>query len=234
MVDSSTHVQESAAQDPSPAEARPPSVHPGINEKFLDPELDVDAFVKRFEIESREIYSSRMEILKACDIREGDTIADIGAGTGLFTRLFSSHTGENGWVYAVEIAPRFLEHIRQSAKEYQLANITTVLCAEDSVNLPPCSVDLVFICDTYHHFEYPQSTLASIRRALKEDGRLIVIDFERIPGQSREWLLDHVRAGKEVFTSEIETAGFSLVTEREVAGLEENYFLIFQKKSPSH
>ncbi len=205
------------------------SVMPGINEKFIDPNLDVDAFVKRFEIESREIYVARERILAACEIEKGNVVADVGAGTGLFTRLFSVATGENGWVYAVDVAPRFIEHINQESMELELNNITGVLCAENSVNLPTNSVDVIFVCDTYHHFEYPKSTLASIHRALKSGGHLIVIDFERIPGTSREWLMDHVRAGKSVFRGEIEAAGFVLEAERKIDGFVENYFLKFRK-----
>ena len=212
-----------------PAMAGEKSVKPGINQRFIDPELDVDAFVKRFEIESREVYVARQTILAACGIEQGDVVADVGAGTGLFTRLFSAAVGEMGWVYAVDIAPRFIEHINQEAGKQKLENITGVLCAENSINLPPNSVDTVFVCDTYHHFEYPKSTLASIHRALKDGGRLIVIDFERIPGKSREWLIGHVRAGKEVFRAEVMDAGFTLVDEPKIEGFKENYFLKFRK-----
>ena len=205
------------------------SVKPGINRSFINPNLDVDTFIKRFEIESREVFLGREKILAACEIEKGDTIADVGAGTGLFTRLFSVEVGDQGWVYAVDIAPRFIEHINKDAAKHQLTNITGVLCAENSINLPSNSVDVVFICDTYHHFEYPKSTLASIRRSLKDDGHLIVIDFERIKGQSRAWLMDHVRAGKDVFQNEILESGFTLDEEKKIDGFQENYFLKFRK-----
>ena len=90
-------------------------------------------------------------------------------------------------------------------------------------------LDLVFICDTYHHFEYPQTTLASLHAALRPGGMLAVVDFERIEGVSRPWVLNHMRAGKEVFRSEIEAAGFRFLEEVEVAGLEENYLLLFRR-----
>jgi SAM-dependent methyltransferase/protein tyrosine phosphatase (PTP) superfamily phosphohydrolase (DUF442 family) len=205
------------------------SVRPGINDSFKDPELDPEDFIKRFEIESREVYSARMEVLKACDIQPGSTIADVGAGTGIYTRLFANQTGPSGWVYAVDISPRLLEHTLAQAKQRDQRNVTGVLCQDDSANLPPNSVDLVFICDTYHHFEYPQSTLASIFSALKPGGRLVVIDFHRIEGKSRPWLMEHVRAGQEVFRSEIESAGFKLKSDLDLAGLEENYFMMFTK-----
>lgn len=206
------------------------SVNPGINKSFLDSNLDVDGFVKRFEIESREVYVARERILAACQIEPGQTIADVGAGTGLFTRIFSMAVGKNGWVYAVDIAPRFLEHINREGSQLGQKNVTGVLGSENSVNLPPNSCDLVFVCDTYHHFEYPGATLESIARCLKPNGRLVLIDFERIEGKSRDWLMNHVRAGKAVFREEVEAAGFSLVEETKIAGFEENYFLMFKKK----
>ena len=205
------------------------SVKPGINKKFLDPNLEVDKWVKKLELESREVFLHRERILAACQIKAGDTVADIGAGTGLFTRQFSSVVGDQGSVFAVDISARFIEHINQESSRNQINNITGVLCSENSVNLPRDSVDVVFICDTYHHFEYPNSTLASIGRAMKDDGQLIVIDFQRIEGKTKKWTMGHVRAGREVFQAEIESAGFTLVSQEQVEGLEENYFLRFRK-----
>lgn len=217
-------------QEKQSAEQKEVSVKPGINKNFIDPGMSVEDYVKRFEIESREVYLARKTILNELAISPGASVADVGAGTGLFSRMFSKSVGEAGWVYAVDISPRFIEHINRQADAMNLDNITGVLCAENSINLPPHSVDVVFVCDTYHHFEYPQSTLASIHRALKPNGELVVIDFERIPGESREWLLGHVRAGKEVFRAEIMDAGFALDEEVTIKGFKENYFLRFRKK----
>ena len=215
------------------AAAEEESVKPGINEKFLDPALKVDEWLKRFETESREIFHAREAVLKTCGITEGSVIADVGAGTGLYTRLFSQAVGADGWVYAVDINPRFLEHIHRQGRGTKSVNVTTVLCPEDSVGLARESVDLLFICDTYHHFEYPKSTLASIHSALRPGGTFIVIDFERIEGVTREWLMGHVRAGKGVFKQEILDSGFEFIEEVEVDGLEENYFLRFRKPNVS-
>ncbi|MDG1874688.1 MAG: methyltransferase domain-containing protein, partial [Mariniblastus sp.] len=145
------------------------SVKPGVNKNFLDPDLDVDQYVQRFEVESREVFLARKAVVAACGIEPGDLIADVGAGTGLYSRLFSEAVGANGWVYAVDISTRFLEHINSESDKLNVRNITGVLCAEDSVSLPPNCVDVVFICDTYHHFEFPKSTMKSIHRALKDD-----------------------------------------------------------------
>ncbi len=205
------------------------SEKPGINASFLDPNLKVRDFQERFEVESREIYSAREEIVKACGIEPGQVIADVGSGTGLFTRMFSDRVSEQGWVFAVDIAPRLIEHVTRDAAEQNRRNITAVLCATDSINLPPASVDVVFVCDTYHHFEHPAESMASIYRALRDNGLLVVIDFERVAGVSRDWIMGHVRAGKEVFRAEIQDAGFALVDEIKIEGLKENYFLKFRK-----
>ncbi len=207
-----------------------PSVRPGINDNFLKSDLDIDEWIGRFEIESREVYAARSDVLAATGITLGSVVADIGAGTGIYTREFSKAVGDVGWVFAIDISPRFVEHLNQQTKNDSLSNVTTLLCHGDSICLPPDSIDHAFICDTYHHFEYPAKTLASIYKALRKDGKLIVIDFNRIPGVSREWTLNHVRGGKELFRGEIEAAGFEFIAERTIAGLKENYFLEFRKK----
>ena len=176
------------------------------------------------------MYSARERILDAIGIKSGQTVADVGAGTGFYSRLFASKVGDQGWVYAVDISSKFLEHINKQSRADGVQNLTCVLGTSHSIQLPPNSVDVVFICDTYHHFEFPQSTLASIHRALKPGGTLVVIDFERIPGQSREWTLGHVRAGKDVFKQEIIDAGLQFIEEVEIPSFKENYFLRFRRK----
>tara|TARA_A100001391_G_scaffold171114_2_gene132280 strand:- start:93 stop:830 length:738 start_codon:yes stop_codon:yes gene_type:complete len=204
-------------------------IPPGINATFQDPNLDVDEWLSRFEVESREVYSAREEVLAACDIQPGESIADIGAGTGFYSRLFARSTGWDGWVYSVDVAPKFLQHIAAQATADGIKNLTPVLGTDVSIRLPPASVDLVFICDTYHHFENYEEMLASIKRALKPGGLLVLIDFHRIPGTSREFILGHVRAGQDVFREEVEGAGLQFVDEIEIDSFEENYLMRFRK-----
>lgn len=226
-----------AAATAEPATAEPAttaasltkSVRPGINDNFLDPNLDPDEWLQRFEVESREVFAARDEVMAALALEPGMHVADVGAGTGFYAATFAATVGPHGWVYAVDIAPKFIEHIAKKSREQQITNLSTVLCQPDSVALPPASVDLVFTSDTYHHFEYPQLTLRSIRRALKPGGRLVIVDFERIPGVSREWTLEHVRAGKETVRAEIEEAGFRFEREVDVKGFQENYLIIFRR-----
>src|SRR5438445_2054730 len=99
---------------PPPAPATEPSVRPGINAEYRNP--DVKQWVERFETESREIYRERERIADYVGLKPGSAVADIGAGTGLFTELFARRVGPSGRVFAVDIVPEFLEHIRARSK----------------------------------------------------------------------------------------------------------------------
>lgn len=211
---------------PALAYAQKQSVRPGINDSFRDP--NVEEFIGRFEVESREVYARRKEIFEACRIEPGQTVADIGAGTGLFTRMFSDAVGKNGKVIAVDISPKFLERIRETCRETGRQNVETVLCKDDSTELPPNSVDVAFICDAYHHFEFPYKTLATLHRALKPGGRVVLVEFQRIKGKSRDFIMGHVRAGQEAFEAEFARSGFRKVREAPDV-LAENYLVVFEK-----
>ncbi len=203
-------------------------VKPGINDAYKN--ANVDDWIARFESESREIFEYRRKIVAEVAPRPGEVIADIGAGTGFFTVLFADAVLPGGSVYAVDITPEFLEHIKKRTARAGLKNVTTVRCKDDSVELDKSSIDLAFICDVYHHFEHPRSTMKSIYRALRPGGELIVIDFERIEGKSRDWIIDHVRAGREKVIKEIVKRGFELVDSSDDGSyLTENYFLRFRK-----
>jgi predicted methyltransferase len=213
------------AERPAAAAA---SVRPGVNAEYLKPDLNVTNWVERFEREGREIYDHREALVGALKLRRGMAMADIGAGTGLFTPLFAEAVGASGKVYAVDIVPEFLRLIARRSAEAGLQQVKTVLCTDRSVELPPESVDVAFICDAYHHFEYPAQTMASLHRALRRGGEVLLVEFKRVPGVSSQWVLDHVRAGQEVFTAEIEAAGFRKVEELPL--LKDNYVLRFRKK----
>ncbi|MDP6408310.1 MAG: class I SAM-dependent methyltransferase [Planctomycetota bacterium] len=205
------------------------SVGEDLNGSFLADDLDVGRFARIFEGESREVFRQRERILATLGIQTGMAVADVGAGTGLFIGPLNEAVGENGVVYAVDISPGFVDHLRGRVRREGLEAVEVVLCDERSASLPEESVDVVFVCDTYHHFEYPRSTVASLHRALRPGGSLVVVDFDRIPYVSRPWILGHVRAGQQAFVREIEAEGFELIERPRVFGLLENYVLRFRK-----
>lgn len=198
---------------------------PEINEPYRNP--DYVWWRNALEHEGREVYDHRREIVAAVGLAPGQSVADVGAGTGLFTRLFAAQVGPQGRVYAVDIARSFVEGNLQRARSAGLGNVIGIVSDQSDTRLPAASVDAAFICDVYHHFEQPQATLASIRRALRPGGALVIVDYERIPGTSPAWVLGHVRGGKEQFRREIEAAGFRFVEEPKL--MRDSYLLRFTR-----
>lgn len=194
-----------------------------------DEEANVDLWLERMEVGGRELYSARLNVVGAVGLREGARIADIGAGTGLYALLFAEMVGEEGAVYAIDIEPRFLKLINQRASDLDHENITSVLGRNESITLPPGSVDVVFISDTYNYFEDPQKLMRSVHTALRPGGNLFVLDFDIKSDAPRTPSNEHVRVGKEALASEIESVGFKLVEDVDVDGLFETYMLRFEK-----
>ena len=201
------------------------SISPGINSYYENP--DWQQWVNTFERPGREVYDKRHAIVDATGIRPGMTVADIGAGTGLFTRLFAERVGPQGRVYAVDISGPFIQNIVRTSQQQGFLNVEGVVNGHKDVSLPPDSIDLAFLVDTYHHFEYPVSMLSSIHRSLRPGARLIVIDFRRDPRHSSSWVMGHVRAGRDAVIDEITRAGFRLIDDK--ALLRTNYYLVFSR-----
>jgi len=204
--------------------------------KDLNKSFDADSteWVERFEHEGRAVYDNRATILGHLGLKPGMNVADIGAGSGLFSRLIAQRVAPGGTVYAVDIAKNLVDVIARTAKEQNLPNLKAVLGDPRSPKLEPNSVDVVMIVDAYHHFEYPKEMLAEIKKALRPDGLFVFVDFNRIEGVSRDYILKMVRAGQGTFTDEIINAGFDLV-ERHDGITKENYLLKFRPRpSTSH
>lgn len=194
------------------------------NTSYVDPDLDMQRMLSRLERETREVYSLRDAIVEASGIGSGEVVADVGAGTGAFMDELVEAVGDDGHLYAVEISIRFVEYLRERANEAGHDNVTTVFSSYTSATLPTASVDRIITIDTYHHFDDYEAMLASMRDALVPGGEMIVVDFDRVEGKSREWILSHVRDSKETFRSEIEAAGFEFVEEVEIDGMVDNFF----------
>ncbi len=197
--------------------------------KELNKQFDADAsqWTERFEHEGRAIYDKRYEILDAMHLKPGMNVADIGAGSGLFARLMAQRVAPGGTVYAVDISKNMIDHIAKTAEEEKIPNLKAVLGDPHSPKLAANSLDLVTIIDSYHHFEFAQDMLREIRKALRPDGILMLIDFKRIDGVSKEYILKMVRAGEGTFTDEFQNAGFELIERRDDM-FPDNYLLRFR------
>jgi predicted methyltransferase len=212
-----------AVESPRPAER--PVVPPSMNAHYLD--ADVQQWRSIFESSGREVFDRRFQVVSALDLRPGMRVADVGAGTGLYSMLFARAVGSSGKVYAVDISPSFIASIEARAAEFRVNNLVGIVNSERSTELPPGSVDLVFLADTYHHFAYPRSMLRSIHTALVPGGVLAIVDFRRQPGFSSPWVMGHVRASRDEVIEEVQAAGFAYLDEP--VKLRTNYFLRFRK-----
>jgi ubiquinone/menaquinone biosynthesis C-methylase UbiE len=197
-----------------------------LNKSF---DADIKQWTERFEHEGRAIYDRRYDILDELSLKPGMAVADIGAGSGLISRLIAQRVGAQGTVYAVDIAKNMVDYIAKTASEQGLTNLKPVLGDPKSPKLAPASVDRICIVDAYHHFEFPAEMLADLKKALKPDGMLVLIDFKRIEGVSQPYILKMVRAGQGTFTDEFANAGFELV-ERNESLFPDNYLLKFKHR----
>ena len=187
--------------------AQDKSLAPGINERFKQ---QPDQSIQQFDFSSRDPRQQK-EILDACELKPGMDVADIGAGSGVHVRLFAEKVLPEGKVYAVDIVQEFLDHIEKTCKEKEIKNVQCVLGSDTSCNLKPSSVDVVFSSDTYHHFEYPFKMMASIREALRPNGKFVIIDFKNKSG--------HVRADSKTVIEEITKSGFKLIDSRDFSNM---------------
>lgn len=204
------------------AEPLPP---PSYGEEEANPEV----FLDTMEVGSRELYAARDAVLAAAGIRPGEKIADIGAGTGLYSLMFASSVGPAGVVYAIDIEPRFLKLIGQRAADLDAGNVVTVLGRDKDITLPPASVDVVFIADTYFYFADRPAIMQTVNEALVPGGRLVILDYNLDETAKDDARRAHVRFGKAGMISEIESFGFTLGEEPKVEGLSDIYMLVFRK-----
>ena len=134
-------------------------------------------------------------------------------GRQVYLRAFCAWCEERDLVYAVEITEPFLDYIQKTCREQGIENVVCVHSKVDSAELQPESIDRAFLCDTYHHFEYPFKMLGSIHRALRPGGRLFIGDYRKQEGVSPSWVFGHVRADKKTVIEECGKAGFKFLDE---------------------
>lgn len=199
-----------------------------INKKFLDPNLDVDKWKKGFENENRDVYHHRQDIIDALDIDKGNVVADIGAGTGAFLEGLNHKVGSKGKIYAVEISEKFVEFMSKKVDQEKLSSVEVIKGKFHTTTLPDSSLDMAILIDVYHHLDEPSDMLNDFKRILKKNGTLAIVDFDKKPGISREWVINHLRLEKSGYIKEITEAGFDFVEEKNIP-FKENFMLIFKK-----
>ena len=184
---------------------------------------DIDRWVAEFESPERDRVQKPDEVVAALKLRSSDRIADIGAGTGYFTRRFAKASGQ-GTVFAVDLEPNMLRYIARRARTEGQKNIVPVLALPDSPMLPPGSVDVIFICNTIHHIENRAAYYQILGESLVPGGRLIIVDFRK-DAVLEEGPPPEMRLDRKELERELSQAGFRLTEEHSF--LPDQYFVVF-------
>ncbi len=172
----------------------------------------------------RDQWQRPQLVIAELGIQPGETIADIGAGGGYFTRHLARATGETGIVYAVDIDPDMIAYVAEMARDEELPQVRTVLAAPDDPKLPDAAVDLAFFCDSYHRIERRPSYFARLRQALAANGRVAIIEFR----QGKLFTELGQAADANQVAREMRAAGYRL--ERAPGRLDRQFFLIFSAR----
>jgi ubiquinone/menaquinone biosynthesis C-methylase UbiE len=187
---------------------------------------DPKSYIGALEDPKRDAYQKPHEVLAALNLKPGEIIADIGAGSGYFTFRLAHWVGEKGKVYAVDISPDMIRHINRRIRETRSTNVVSVLADPDDPLLPDQSVHRFFICDVWHHVENPKKYLSSMKRMLKPGGEIVMIDFHKkdLPlGPPTQ-----MKIAREDLIKQMEGNGFRLAKEHTF--LPYQYFLVFAVK----
>lgn len=166
------------------------------------------------------------EIIRFMGLKAGEVVADIGAGTGYFTRRLGRAVAPNGVVYAVDIQPEMIARLKENMEKHGIRNVVPVLAETDDPKLEPNTLDWALLVDVYHELQQPKATLAKLREALKPTGRVALVEY-RLEGLTAVHVREEHRMSKEQVLSEWEPAGYRLVKLYEF--LPTQHFFVFEK-----
>ena len=161
--------------------------------------------------ESRQREEDCETLLEALAIQPGDVVCDMGCGNGFYTLKIAKLVGDQGKVLAVDIQREMLGLLKDRAEEENITNIELIHGTVVDPKLPPASVDLMLMVDVYHEFSHPEQMLAAIRKSLKPNGRVALVEFRAedpdVPIKPLH------KMSKEQIMKEFPPNGFKLVAE---------------------
>jgi ubiquinone/menaquinone biosynthesis C-methylase UbiE len=189
-----------------------------MQHRFDDPER----YAKSFDDPARDSWQMPTRVIDALKLAPNASVADIGAGTGYFSVRLAKAV-PRGTVYAVDVEPSMLEHIRKRATGDHLSNLVTVQASGTSANLPK-PVDLVIVVDTYHHLPTRTTYFLELAKSVAPGGRVAIIDFRK---DSPEGPPPEFRFEADLIISEMKQAGYRLDTKHDF--LPRQHFLVFSR-----
>jgi predicted methyltransferase len=183
-------------------------------------------------IYSRDGWQRPERIIEALDIKPRDSVADIGAGKGYFTRFLSDAVGPTGRVYAVEIGGEEIAALNELAAEDGRANIQVIEGRPEDPFLPSKKLDLVFLLNTYHHIDDRPRYFSRVRETLKPDGQLAIVDIkDDLTGILRLFTSECHWSSKEQIRTELAVAGFRLLRSYDFLPLQNFEILMSQERN---
>lgn len=170
---------------------------------------EIQKWIDIFEDPARAEWQKPEDVVKKLELKPGDTVADIGAGTGYFTRLLAIAVGHKGKAIGLDIEPAMVEYMKGDAKKRGLTNYEARVVKPDDAGLSPQSVNVIFICNTYHHIENRVNYLKRLSKALKPNGRVVIVDFYKKPLPVGPQSVAH-KISEEDVKKEFKKAGYRL------------------------
>lgn len=189
------------------------------------PPVPLDQYIAIFEDPQRDEWQKPDEFIAALNVQPGQLVADIGAGSGYFTLRLARAVGEKGTVFAIDVASGMLDYLRQRLAKERIENVRVLQVPPHDPLLRDGSLDLIFVCNTYHHLEEREVYLRKLRKALKPNGRLVIIDFYKKNDMPVGPPLP-IRLSEETVRQELQHAGLHVVAQ--LAFLPYQYILIAQ------
>jgi len=171
-----------------------------------------------FGDEKRDLWQKPDEVIRIIGLKPGQVVVDIGAGDGYFTRRFAKAVAPAGRSIGLEVKSDLVEKMSEDARKSGLANYEARLVDTDDPKLAPASIDVIFLCDTYHHIDSRVDYFRKARQALRPGGRLVILDMVRSKRNT-----DHSVIREDVI-EELQRAGYRLAKEYDLLKPRQYFF----------
>ena len=191
-----------------------------------EPMPNVMEYLERLDRPERDQDQKPGLVVEALALKPGMSVADLGSGSGYFTRRFVEAVTETGKVYAIDVEPAALKYVEERlARMHRPYQAEFILARPDSPKLPKESVDVIFVCNTLHHLEDRTIYFRNVRPALKAGGRIAIIDYYHDERSGELGFPKKHLVARETVVKEFTAAGYRLVNE--YTFLPKQYFLEF-------